>query len=552
MEKNKKDNIIKRWNLLVSPHKGYFVGQIFFYCVYTVFLSVITIFAARTINYMYQQNWKMAFTYLMLELLTIILRNIAMHIQYIYYTKHVRHIRVNVANKLYDKILSCNKLDLQQITKEKVVNIALNNMSNLSEFPDAVASFVAYSLQVIFILVTVFVSNYWAGIIVTLLGVVNFFAYFKFNKRLGYYMLKRNEQKDALHKSYSKVIEGKKVITELNGTVEYRNEIVKGTEDYADYYKKYYMLKSWKDNLYWASWNVVVYGITALMLYFVSKGTLDMTVYLVIVPYLSSCTDSLCDLFDKTGSLENMRVDVDRVNLILNLNDEELVEYGNINMQCEGYNLGFIDVSSECHSDNSTLKNADISFKMRGVNVIKGESGSGKRAIFDLLRRYSRPTNGMVLLDNLDLYDYNEKTFKNHIDYCASHPEFISGTIAENLKIVDKNMKNIELVCEKVGVLEEIHNLPKGFETDISEISNTGLRFLIGLVRAILSNSNILMVYEIPQDTDEKFRQHIVNLVKSYDLNKTVILFTHSNDYDEIADCVYEVKNGKVSYVNFK
>ena len=55
------------------------------------------------------------------------------------------------------------------------------------------------------------------------------------------------------------------------------------------------------------------------MLFFVSKGTLQMATYLIIVPYLASCTDKLNTLFDRTSSLENMRVDVDRVNLILNM-----------------------------------------------------------------------------------------------------------------------------------------------------------------------------------------------------------------------------------------
>ena len=552
MEKNiRKDNIIKRWYKLTEPHKGYFIGQIFFYCMYTVFLTVITIFAARTINCMYQQNWAGAFFNLAMELLTIIMRNIGMHLQYVFYVKQIKHMRLNVAGKIYNKILTCKNSALKEMTKEKVANIALNNMSNLSEFPDSIASFIAYMIQVAFTLITVFVSNYWAGIIVTLLGVVNFVAYYKFNKKLGFHMLERHETKDDMYKSYNKVIEGKAIINEFHGKKKYKKEILKTVEDFSDAYARYYMTYSWKNNIYWASWNVVVYAIAALMLYFVSSGTLDITIYLIIVPYLSTCTDKLCTLFDKTSNLENMRVDVDRVNLILELNDKEMIDYGKINAQCEGYNLGFVDVSCAKKSeDDAELKNADISFKMHGINVIKGASGSGKRVVFDLLRRYKKPDSGVVLLDNLNLYDYNEKTFKNHIDYCASHPSFISGTIKENLKLVSKNMKEIEDACEKVGILKEINKLKNGFNTHISDVRHSGMRFLIGLVRAILSDCKILMIYEIPQDTDDRFRQYIVKLLKKYNLNKTVILFTHSDDYDEIGDLVYEVKKGDVRLLN--
>lgn len=554
MEKNiRKDNIIKRWYKLTQPHKGYLLGQVFFFSVHTIFYAIITIFAARTINCMYSQNWNGAFFNLAMELMTIIVRNIGMHLEYVFYNKQIRHVRMVVADKIYNKILTCKNSEFKAMTKEKVVNIALNNMSNLSEFPDSIASFIAHSFQVIFTLVAVFVSNIWAGLIVSVLGVVNFFVYYKFNKKLGFHMLERHEKMDEMYKSYSKVIEGKSVINELHGKQKYKKELVKDVEEYANAHARYYETYSWKNNIYWATWQIVIYMITALLMFFVSKGSLDIAVYLIIVPYLSTCTDKLCSLFDKTGNLENMRVDVDRVNLILELNDKEMIDYGKINTECAGYNLGFIDVSWEKKDkDDCNLNNADISFKMQSINVIKGESGSGKRIVFDLLRRYKKPDNGVVLLDNLNLYDYNEKTFKNHIDYCASHPEFILGTIKENLMLVCKKMRKIEEVCDKVGILSSINKLPKGFNTNISEIKESGLLFLIGLVRAVLSECKILMVYELPQDTDEKFRKNVVRLLKKYDIDKTIILFTHSNDYDEIGDLVYEIKKGNVKLIKAK
>ena len=95
---------------------------------------------------------------------------------------------------------------VKAMTKDKIVSIALNNSAHISEFPDSVASFVAYMIQVVFTLVTVFISNYWAGIIVALLGVVNFFVYYKFNKKLGYHMLERNETNDNIYITYNKII----------------------------------------------------------------------------------------------------------------------------------------------------------------------------------------------------------------------------------------------------------------------------------------------------------------------------------------------------------
>ena len=548
--KNTKDNIFKRWWKLCNPNKKYFLGQVFFYVGYTIFLSLLTIFAARTINCMYADDWSGAFTNLLLELLTIIIRNLSMHVQYYYYSKQVDHIRTNVSKKMYKKILSCKNDEFNNVSKEKVINIALNNMANMADFPDHISSFIAYSFQVAFTLITVFVSNTLAGVIVTALGVINFFAYYLFNKKLGRIMQERFEKKDDMFKSYSKVINGKDVINESRSVNKYQKELITDVKGFNNAYKKYQMTYSFKVNIWYAIWNVVVYGIAALMLFYVSKNTLDIAVYLVIVPYLTTCTDKLNTLFDKTSALENMRVDVDRFNLILSLNDEELIEYGKLNKKSDDYKLGLIDVTCiNTQTKKYDLKDANLSFITNGINVIKSEKNGGKRTIFNLLRRQIKPNQGKVLLDNLNLYDYNQKTFKTHINYCSSHPTFLDASIKENLLIVNKDFKQIKDVCKKLGILDDINRLNSGFETPINNIHSSSFIFMLGFARALLTNCKILMIYEIPQDAPESFRKQIVKFLQKFNIDKTIILFTHSDDYDEIASSIYLVKNSKVKQV---
>ncbi len=551
--KEKKDNIIKRWYKLAEPNKKYWVMQIIFYTIYAVLLSIITIFAAKTIDYMYKENWVWAFTFLAFELGNIILRNLAYHIQYIFYTKQYGYIREKVTGKIYDKLLSCENAGLKEISKDKILTIAINNMSYLSEFPDAIAGFIAYAIQVIMTLIIVYIANPYAGLIVTALGVVNFFVYYKTNKKLGRFMLERFDTKDDIFKALNKVINSRDTINELGGKEKYAGEVLDKTRAFGKAYKKYYTTYSFKNNLWYACWNVVVYAITAFLLFLVSENTLDMSIYLIIVPYLSSCTDKLNTLFDKTDALENMRVDVDRVNMILNMTDKELIKYGKFNSEVMGYNLGLIDVGYvNNEAGEVSLNNVDISFKMKAINVIKGARGSGKRLIFNLLRRRIKPTSGKILLDNLDLYEYNEKTFSNHISYCSSHPSFVAGTIKENLTLVEKDFISVQSMCIRLGLDQFIKALPMGYDTHIEDVNSSDVLFLIGLVRACLSHCKILMVYEIPQDTPDEFRQFVVRFLENENLDKTIILFTHSDDYDSIADISYGIDNGKVKSLKVK
>lgn len=549
--KNQKDNIIKRWYRLAEPNKRIWFWQIFYYVVYTVLLTVFTIFAAKTINCMYAKDWKGSFLFLFLELLTIVLRSVALNLQYKYYARNYGWTREKVTAKIYEKLMSCDSSGIKKMSKEKIINIALNNLSYIGEFPDSVASFIGYSVQVVITLITVFVANWLAGLIILFLGVINCIAYSLFNKKLGQIMMTRYEKKDDLFKSYNKVIDGKMLIKEFGSEQKYSELVERDVKNYSKAFYDYCKVYSAKAQLWYALWNVVVYAVACLMMFYVSKGTMEMTIYLIVVPYLSTCTDKLNTLFDKTSALENMRVDVDRIETILSLSDSQLSTYGELNSATNGYNLGLIDIScNEKENQNNFLSHVDVSFKMEDINIIRGDRGSGKRLIFNLLRRSEKPKDGKVLLDNLDLYDYSEKTFKNHINYCSSHPYFIGGTIKENLMLGSKRFENVRKACEKVGVLQTIEALPDGFNCQIIDVTSSETLFLIGLARALLSNPCILMIYELPQDVSPEFIYNFRKILRKIQTQTTIIFFTHSCDFDDIAGLVYNVENGKVEIVS--
>lgn len=550
-KKQKQENLFKRWYKLSEPNKSVWFWQTFFYIAYAVIYALMTIVAAKTINCLYNADWIGAFTWLAVELADIVLRNIMLHFQYIFYAKHYGIIRNNITRKIYDKLFKSEDSSIKKLSNEKIINIALNNLSYAGEFPDYIASILQYSVQVGIAIVTIYISNVYAGLIVTALGIVNFFVYNALNRKMGKIMNRRYEKKDDSFKEYSNILSGKNVIDELGANETYKKKLLSHTENFNKEYLKYYKTYSFRDNIYYALWHVVVYAITAFLIYLVSQGQMELAIYLVIVPYLTSCTDKLNTLYTKFGGIENVRVDVDRLNMILSLNDKQIVQYGNVNKMTDGYNLGFIDVTYQNPPPaNVNLKNIDISFKMNSLNIIKGPRGCGKRAIFDMLRRKIKPDSGTVMLDNLNLYDYSEKTFKNHIDYCASHPVFVNGTVKENLLMAKNDMAFIESLVEELGLTKVIESLPQGYDTQASDITDGETKFWIGLIRAALSKCKVLMLYEYPDDVTPDFHTTLQRIIATSEPNKrTLIFFTHKDDYDNLADIMYEIKNNKIKLV---
>ena len=542
-------NIISRWLALAEPNKWVWFWQTFFYVVYTILLTIITIFSARVISCLYASDWAGAYLNLAIALATLIGRNIAIHIQNRFYSEHLKITSGNAAQKVYKKIMSCESKGLKSITKDKIINIALNNMGDLSAFPNAVSAFLAYLIQVVVVLVAVFSANVLAGVIVVVLGVINFLAYLVFNKKLAKIKIEKCETKERVFSEYNNVIDNKGVITELHKDAKYEDILLDKININSDATTHYNMVSSAKTNLWFAVWNTVVYGITALLIFFVSKGELEIGIYLIIAPYLTTCTEKLITLFDKSAALENMRVDVDRINMILGLTDKELITYGNNNIESKGYNLALIDAKYDNTNEDyeGTLEAANINFNMLDVNVIEGAKGSGKRVIFNMLRRRIKPDSGRVVLDNLDLYDYNEVTFKNHINYASVHPEFVSGSIKDNLDLASTNFNDIKKVCVSLGINSIIEKLEAGYNTKISEVKSSYLLFMLSIARGLLTKPNIFMIYSLPQDLTGAQVEKIKKILLKLKVERTVIIFTHDDFFNDIAGARFRVTRGKVT-----
>lgn len=67
-----------------------------------------------------------------------------------------------------------------------------------------------------------------------------------------------------------------------------------------------------------------------------------------------------------------------------------------------------------------------------------------------------------------------------------------------------------------------------------------------------LSDSKVLMIYEIPEDTQPRFRNNVKALLENYKMNKTILVFTHSDVYDDVADMKYNISRGKITGVSVK
>ena len=205
-----------------------------------------------------------------------------------------------------------------------------------------------------------------------------------------------------------------------------------------------------------------------------------------------------------------------------------------------------IKVTNLTHYYNKdlALENINLEIKSGEFIAIIGESGSGKSTLLSVLSTLLKPTSGDIVYEKI-----NYKDIKNIDDFRKNNIGFIFQFhyLINYLSVKE----NINLANEKASK-EEIFDLLKllGIENLIDKYPNEisgGQRQRVAIARALINNPKIIFADEPTGNLDSKNSLNVFELFKTF-ANKgtTIIVATHDKSLAELANKIYEVKDGKI------
>ena len=205
-----------------------------------------------------------------------------------------------------------------------------------------------------------------------------------------------------------------------------------------------------------------------------------------------------------------------------------------------------IKVTNLTHYYNKdlALENINLEIKSGEFIAIIGESGSGKSTLLSILSTLLKPSSGDIVYENM-----NYKDIKNIDDFRKNNIGFIFQFhyLINYLSVKE----NINLANEKASK-EEIFDLLKllGIENLIDKYPNEisgGQRQRVAIARALINNPKIIFADEPTGNLDSKNSLNVFELFKTF-ANKgtTIIVATHDKSLAELANKIYEVKDGKI------
>ena len=201
----------------------------------------------------------------------------------------------------------------------------------------------------------------------------------------------------------------------------------------------------------------------------------------------------------------------------------------------------------------------DVSFKVGpGESVaLVGHNGAGKTTLVKLLCRLYDPTHGGIILDGVDLREYDLTDLRQNItavfqDYAQFHL-----TAAQNIGIADleraEDRSAIIRAAEQGGADEVISRLPNGYDSQLGREFEEGSEISIGewqklaLARAFFRNAQILILDEPTAALDVQAEYDVYQKFKELTQGRSTILISHRFSTVRMADRIVVLENGSIA-----
>ncbi|MCE5279104.1 MAG: ABC transporter ATP-binding protein [Planctomycetaceae bacterium] len=195
----------------------------------------------------------------------------------------------------------------------------------------------------------------------------------------------------------------------------------------------------------------------------------------------------------------------------------------------------------------------DVSLKVDPGKMLglAGPSGGGKTTLVNLICRFYDVLEGQILVDGVDVRDYDVETLRRHIGVVLQEPFLFHETVARNIAYgcPDATIDQIIAASKAANAHDFIVSFPDGYDTLIGERGHTlsgGERQRISIARAILSDPAILILDEATSSVDTQTEKLIQEALARLVANRTTIAIAHRLSTLRKADHLVVLDKGKI------
>ena len=275
---------------------------------------------------------------------------------------------------------------------------------------------------------------------------------------------------------------------------------------------------------------------TALLFYVgalhVLEGTLTLGSLTVFITYLGMLYGPIQNLTGVAWALEGATGGITRCFEILDADNDVANQPSAKNIETARGQIEFQNVDFAYSRERNVLDDITLNIKPGERVALVGGTGAGKSTLLSLVARFYDPTAGRILLDGYDLKSITKKSLRGQISIVLQDTLLFSTTVRENIAYGRPEATEDEIVemARRAQAYDFIMAMPRGFDTYVGERGaqlSVGQRQRIGIARAFLKNSRILLLDEPTSALDSLTEAAIMETLSDLMRGRTTLIVTH-------------------------
>ncbi len=466
--------------------------------------------------------------------------------------KNIYLISRDTRNALMTKFLKQSPEFFEKNSTGSLMGKATNDI-------EAMSTIVGYGIMTIFdgilypLVVVMVMLNLSIPLTIFVLLAFPPFVYvlYRTNLKLEDKFRKLQESFDALNEITLESISSVKVIRAFNVEDVFRTRFRVSVEDNA----KKDMDKNTLNQIYMPYAIFLNSALTALTIvggiFMIRRGTLTIGELIAYTMYVNMLGWPAFALSDLMSMSKEGNTSIDRINEVMDYK-EDIVDVKDSIELARPESFKFVNYSFKYpSSDRLILEDLDLEFNSGDTIIIVGKTGSGKSTLIKQFLRFYDKEEGELLINEIPIENYVRRTIIDKIAYVPQENYLFSKSIKDNIRFFrDYDEDEIMKASVLADFKKDLDNLPKGLETMTGEKGialSGGQRQRIALSRALIKESDILILDDVFSAVDTRTEKNIIENLENERHGKTNIFATHRLSVIKPTDTIIVLDDGKIS-----